>query len=397
MNLKLTSKERMLAALTCKAVDHTPCCFMIFFNLRRKCGDEEEFVQKQLEMGLDAFTHAGYLNPSYHPDVKEKIWVEQQDNEQIFCRRLDTPKGPLSQRVVQKKGWPTAENFHLYNDWIIPRSREFLIKPEQDLEKLTYVFGPTRDEDIQKLRESAAVARKLSQRYQLIQAGGWTSYNSLVRGDDDGIMGADCMSWLSGFVDVMTLSMENPGLISEYMRLIHEWNVKRIGIYLDVTTADIIFRRAWYENTEFWTPAAYRQIIHPFLKKEVELVHQAGRKFGLITTSAFVPLLDDILDTGIDVLIGVDPEQDKSTYLNQIKIPFLERKVALWGGVSGSLTVEQGTALDTEQAVQYAMEALGPVNGFILSPVDNVREETPQAWDNTKVFIQTWQRFCKMK
>ena len=393
----MTSRERMLATLACQAVDHTPCCFMMFFNLRRKCRDEAEFVQKQMELGLDTYTHAGYLNTSCHPDVKEKIWVEQKNSEQIFCRQLDTPKGPLIQRVVQKEGWPTAKNYHLYNDLIIPRSREFLIKPEMDLEKLPYVFGPTRDEDIRKLRDSAAVAQKLAQEHQIIQAGGWTSYNSLVNGDDDGIMGADCMSWLSGFMDVMTLSLENPDLIREYMRLIHEWNLKRIGIYLDVTAADIIFRRAWYETTEFWTPSAYNQIIHPFLKKEVELVHQAGRKFGLITTSAFAPLLDDILDTGIDVLIGVDPEQGKGTDLAQIKIRFAEKKRALWGGVSGALTVEQGTVLDTEQAVQHALEVLDPGNCFILSPVDNVREETPQVWENTRVLIQTWKDLCKDK
>ena len=393
---KMTSKERMLAALTCQAVDHTPCCFMIFLNLRRKCRDEVEFVQKQLELGLDTYVHTGYLSPSFHPDVKEKIWMEYENNEQIYSRRLDTPKGPLIQRVVQKEGWPEAKNFHLYNDWSVPRSRKFLINPEQDLEKLPYVFGPARDEDIRKLRESAAMAQKLSQEHHLIQAGGWvSSYNALVR-SDDGIMGADCMAWLSGFVDVMILSMENPGLLSEYMRLIHEWNLKRISIYLDVTSADIIFRRAWYETTEFWSPTAYRQIILPFLKKEVELVHQAGRKFGLITTCAFAPLLDDILDSGIDVLVGVDPEQGKGTDLARIKIRFTEKKRALWGGVNGALTLEQGTAADTEQAVKHALEVLGPDNGFILSPVDNVREETPQSWDNTRAFIQTWQRLCKV-
>ncbi len=207
-------------------------------------------------------------------------------------------------------------------------------------------------------------------------------------------MGADCMSWLSGFVDVMILSLENPDLIREYMRIIHEWNLERIGIYLDLTAADIIIRRAWYENTEFWTPAAYHQIIQPFLKKEVEMVHQAGRKFGLITTSAFTPLLDDILDSGVDVLIGVDPEEGKDTDLAQIKARFAEKKRALWGGVSGTLTVEQGTMPETEKAVQHAMEVLSPGSGFILSPVDNVREETPQVWDNTRAFIQTWKRLC---
>ena len=75
--------------------------------------------------------------------------------------------------------------------------------------------------------------------------------------------------------------------------------------------ADILIRRAWYETTEFWTPKAYRAIIAPILKKEADLVHQAGKKYAYIITSAFMPILDDILDAGIDILIGLDPREGK--------------------------------------------------------------------------------------
>jgi hypothetical protein len=31
--------------------------------------------------------------------------------------------------------------------------------------------------------------------------------------------------------------------------------------------------------------------------------------------------------------------------------------------------------------------------GFILSPVDNVRDDTPNAWKNTHKFIETWKKY----
>ncbi len=126
-------------------------------------------------------------------------------------------------------------------------------------------------------------------------------------------------------------------------RIIHEWNLKQIEIYLDVTGAEVIIRRAWYETTEFWTPRAYRTIIAPTLKKEAELVHQAGKKYGYIITSAFMPILDDILDSGVDVLIGLDPKEGKGTNLQAVKDKFTAKKKCLWGGVSGAVTVETGT------------------------------------------------------
>jgi hypothetical protein len=58
--------------------------------------------------------------------------------------------------------------------------------------------------------------------------------------------------------------------------------------------------------------------------------------------------------------------------------------------VSGAVTVETGTKEQTEAAVVAALETLGKGGGFILSPVDNVREDTAKAWENTHVFIETW-------
>ena len=381
----------MLSALRGDVPDVTPCSFMIFRSLRRRCANDAEFVEQQLAMGLDAVAHVGYLRPSLHPDARMKTWVERKDGQTLYCRRIDTPKGPLTQQVAQQEGWPADTEFWMFNDWIVPRAREPLVKPEQDLEKLPYVLGAFRAEDVAALRESARMARDLAERRQILLVGGWSSSYSL-RAGDDGVMGADAMAWLSGYVEVMMLSLTRPDVIQEYMRIIHEWNRRQIEIYLDVTEAEVIIRRAWYETTEFWTPRAYRTIIAPTLKKETELVHQAGKKYGYIITSAFMPVLDDILDSGVDVLIGLDPKEGKGTDLQAVKKKFTAMKKCLWGGVSGAVTVETGTEQETEEAVIQALQVLGQGGGFILSPVDNVREDTPQAWKNTHQFIDTWKK-----
>ena len=395
----MTSKERMSAVMECREVDYVPCSFMIFFNLYNRCKTEREFVERQLELGLDAYTHAGRLKHSFHPDVKYSEWVEEKDGGKIFCRRIDTPKGPLTGRVRQTEGWPREGHFPIFNDYITGRAEEILVKPEEDLEKLKYFFGPSRDEDIQALRDSATEAKKVADQHQLLQVGGWKAGagpgmdGGGIGDSDGGVMGCDCMAWLSGYEEVMTLSLLKPEVIKEYVNIIHNWNMRQIEIYLDVTDADIIMRRAWYETTEFWTPESYKEIIAPTIRKEAELVHQAGRKYGYIITSAFLPLLDHILNADIDVLIGIDPEQGKGTELDIVKEKFLSRKKALWGGVSGAITVELGTEKNTADAVVGALKVLGRGGGFILSPVDNIREDTENAGRNTHVFIDTWKKY----
>jgi hypothetical protein len=205
-------------------------------------------------------------------------------------------------------------------------------------------------------------------------------------------MGCDAMAWLSGFETVMVLALTRPELIQEYARIIHRWNLQQLEVYLAETAAELIVRRGWYETTEFWTPPIWRTVIAPTLRREAEVVHQAGRRFGYIITSAFLPLLDDILDCGVDVLIGVDPEEGKGTTLPAIKAKCRAAGRALWGGVSGPVTVELGGEAQTREAVRRALELLGP-EGFILSPVDNVREDTETSRRNTRALIEAWQRY----
>jgi hypothetical protein len=58
--------------------------------------------------------------------------------------------------------------------------------------------------------------------------------------------------------------------------------------------------------------------------------------------------------------------------------------------VNGHLTVEQGTPEAVMGEVAAAMQSLGP-DGFILSPVDNIRQDTSLAMNNVDVLIKTWQ------
>ena len=66
----MTSRERMLAAMELRETDYVPCSFMLFFNMFYRSSSERDFVEKQLGMGFDAYTHVGYLHHSMHPDVK---------------------------------------------------------------------------------------------------------------------------------------------------------------------------------------------------------------------------------------------------------------------------------------------------------------------------------------
>ena len=99
--------------------------------------------------------------------------------------------------------------------------------------------------------------------------------------------------------------------------------------------------------------------------------------------------MGDFLELGIDVLIGVDPVQGNGTDLKVLK-ERLNGRICLWGGVNGSLTIEKGKEKEVEDAVEESISILGP-KGFILSPVDNVTDNSERTWNNVKTMIATIQ------
>ena len=102
-----------------------------------------------------------------------------------------------------------------------------------------------------------------------------------------------------------------------------------------------------------------------------------------------MPLIDLIIESGVDVLIGVDPREYD---LEKLAVK-AKGKLCLWGGVNGHLTVERGSPEDVEGEVSRAMRMLAPLGGFILSPVDNVREYTPEVGANVNQLIESWRRW----
>ncbi len=384
----------MLSALDHEEADHVPLCFMIYAALRGRCRDDHEFVERQLEMGLDA-TVALQLPSSesppqhrdlpglpvrFHPDVEVSEWREERPGERyplVLHKEYHTPAGVLTTVVNRTEDWPYGDHVPFLDDYLCPRSRKFLIDGPGDLEALRYLLVPPTAKDVVAFREKSEDDRKFAASHDLLVTGG--------RG-----VGLDASAWLCGFRGVALAAVRQPEFLDELAEILHEWNRQRMKVFLDAGV-DLFIRRGWYEGTDFWSPALYRRFILPHVRDEIEMAHEAGARFGYIMTSGSMPLLEMLADAGLDVLIGVDPVQGRGTDLALMKRK-LAGKVCLWGGVNGFITVETGSKDQITDAVTRAVKVLGPSGGFILSPVDNIRENSPRARKGVMAMIGAWKK-----
>jgi uroporphyrinogen-III decarboxylase len=407
---KLSSRERMLRALSCRPVDHPPCCCMLLHALDEWSRGEADLIAAQADWGLDPlvvlpswsltrpgdpadlrgyqFDYPQKVNVTLrglpvhpHPAVRIREWLERPAGEPhpTLHREYHTPEEILSVVVNRTSDWPYGDRLPFVDDFIIPRARKNLIGVARDLKALAYLLQPPDGETVRHFRAASQANRRLAAERDLLLVYQW------------GVL-ADMAAWLCGLQELVYLTADQPDLVADLLDMIAAWNLERMRVVLD-EGIDLWVRRGWYEGSDFWSPVMYRRFILPHLTREVETAHARGVKFGYILTSGAMPLLDMILEAGVDVLIGADPIQGDMD-LRALKDKARGR-LCLWGGVNGPLTVEAGTPEQIRGAVRQALDLLAPGGGFILSPVDGIYDASQKARSNMEIFVDAWKEWCR--
>jgi len=382
----------MWRALHFQETDHIPCCFMSFTALRGRHNENMyELARAERAMGLDSMLFIPTIprperpdHPDlrglpvrFHAEVEIEEWREEGASDcDILHKEYHTPGGRLITSVRLSGDWPYGNHVPFVGDYQVPRTVKPLVTKPEELEALQYLLIPSQEADIAQFRKEVQEAQTFVAEQGVLLAGGWG-------------VGMDMANWLCGMQNLMILTMDRPGLVTDLLEMIHVWNKQRMEVVLSAPV-DLYIRRAWYEGCDFVTPRFYCEVILPRLKAEIDLAHEHGAKFGYICTTGIRPMLDFYLEAGVDALIGVDPIQDPRMDLALLKEKLGDR-VCVWGGVSGAVTVEMGTGEEVRSAVRYAIEILGPT-GFILSPVDNITVDDRRTWRNIDVFIDEWRK-----
>lgn len=384
----LSSRENMLAVINHEQINYTPCSFMLYKGLLENSKNYVDFLKKQINLGLDAYAMIPPRAPqvvndhynlhgiavNFDPSVKVKEWIEERKGEvfPIMVKEYYTPAGNLRAEVRQTDDWRWGDHVPLFDDYIAPRTLKYLIGEEGDLEKLKYLLKPPNIKEEEDVRNESKPVIEFAHKQNLLTLGGWG-------------VGADMIGWIYGLENMVYSAFDQPELLKDMLNIISEWNQARMVTLLDIGV-DVYIKRAWYETCNFWSPSSFKKFLLPIIEQEAALAHQYNTKFGYIATDKVSPLLPLLAVSGIDVLIGIDPH----TYNLSKTKKAMKEKVCLWGGVNGHLTVENGTEEEVREEVRIAMRELDLGGGFILSPVDNVREDSYRSRRNVRALLDEW-------
>ncbi len=394
---EMTSRDRMLAAMTGAAHDRVPFSPYV--------GQGAVGVWKDLFLWQDQITRTECLltyemdptidiwlpDPQPHPDVTICTWRDTSGPEPVATKEYHTPAGVLRQTVRETGDWcswrhgpwqPTmfgvekrsGYGVDLFDDWAVSRRTEPWVKGPDDLEKLRYIVRPPEGHELDEWRMDAQRAVEIADRYQVATVARRT------------IVG-DAYQWFCDIPTFLMMLNDDPEFVEAFFSIFQAWSLDLTRLALEAGV-DVVQRRGWYETPTMMGIEGFRRFLVPLIEEESALVHQAGKIHSYLLAEGYGAYAEILSGLQADVLQGVDPRMLNGGDLRSL-FDHCGSKHAFWGGVNAEVTLASGGPDGIDTAVREAIEGLNVNNRFILSAF--LFPDIPQ--EGIRQMIESWKRY----
>lgn len=175
---------------------------------------------------------------------------------------------------------------------------------------------------------------------------------------------------LMGFETLMEAFVADPELVQGLVELSVNVNLK-LAKEAAQRGADFIWTGDDYASTErpFISPRMFREMLYPSLKRVVGGFKELGLPMVKHTDGKITPLLDMIIDSGIDCLDPIDPLAGLD--IGQMKQQYGHR-IALKGNVDCAHTLTNGTERQVVEETRSVIRKAAAGGGLILSSSNSI-------------------------
>jgi len=379
----MTSKERILRTIHFESTDYVPLAISCFNALAMRTANAEEYLTRQLELGIDVVVHLPLLLSERHHQVEVEVWLDEHEPTPRIHKVYKTPKGTL-EAIADAPNLPPSEH-SLLDQYLTSHAKKNFVCDEADLGPLEYLFAEPGADAIAISREQCAAMKQFAADHNLATIG---------FGGDPGISDL----WhLAGPEQVATWGLTQPEFLREALRIITRQQSILREVVLEARP-DII-AGGGQMVTPLISPRLFEEFVSPILREQVQISHSAGIVFRYTGTVNMMPFLDILKKLHVDLLYGIDPIEGNWD-LAKVKA-VCDKHISLWGGINGYLHLCHGTPEGVERAVTSALEIFSPGGGFILTPVDDIclfgtgqdtEENWQKTWRNVLHMVDVWKR-----
>ena len=346
----MNSKERVFAALERKVPDRVP---ILEWSIHSKVidaiypqGSYFDFLEK---FGMDAvalgFEHTmgGFEQGGHYGDAQPGYQ---------FKDRWGVPR--------------------VYTGEAVAYPIEGIIKSEEDLKS----YNPPDPENPDLL----APFLELVQRFKGEKAIIWENRDALsnpryLRGTED------------FFVDMLT----NPKFAHEITEMALSYEIEVVKKAIDAGAEIVMFGDDYaYNSGPLISPSHFKEFVLPGLQKMVDTVHDRGAYCVKHTDGNIMPIMDMIIETGIDGINPIDPIAGMD--IQKIKKMYGNR-VCIVGNIDCGDLLTNGTPEQVTSAVKTCILAAAPGGGHILSSSNSIHSDVKP--ENFLAMLEATKKFGK--
>jgi hypothetical protein len=171
------------------------------------------------------------------------------------------------------------------------------------------------------------------------------------------------LHFLMGFEDTLVNFMTEPEAMKDLCAAIGEYRYQGMKLICDMAQPDIMLSHDdWGSKTNlFMSPEMWREFIKPQYVKQYRYLKERGVIVMHHADSFMEPIVEDMVELGIDVWQGVLPENDIGRLQKQ-----LGGRMTLMGGIdSGVVDREDSTETEIRGHVREVCEKFGPGGHFV--------------------------------
>lgn len=188
---------------------------------------------------------------------------------------------------------------------------------------------------------------------------------------------------LTGMENLLVYMLEEPEFVHELMNMICERNLRILDIALQYPIDCFHFGDDWgQQNGLIMGPTHWREFIKPYVARMYARVHQAGKYVSQHSCGDIRPVMDDLLDIGLNMYQTYQPEIYGLEYAQNLK-----GKLTIWGGISTQRELPYCTP-DEVRALTRRLIAAFPEGGLVASPTHSVPGDVPP--ENIEAMVEVF-------
>jgi uroporphyrinogen decarboxylase len=196
---------------------------------------------------------------------------------------------------------------------------------------------------------------------------------------------------LMGMENLLINYILDPDFVLDVVEMAVKYNLKLLVKAIE-EGADIIITSDDYASNSgtMMSPAHFEKFVLPGLDKMVKKTHELGAKYIKHSDGNILPILDMIIDTGIDGLHPIDPGADMNIF--EVKKKYGDR-ICVIGNVDCKYTLCEGTQTEVEDYVKNLIAKLAPGGGYMLSSSNSIHSGVKP--ENFLAMIEATEKFGK--